>query len=434
MRTLKHAFCALLFCALGGCVHLPPVADMSHAVAREAGSPAMATVPFTFDDNRVFVEIAFVKPDGTRRTALAFVNMGQGGFVLSNALFRELAPLPGKPVRMMVGAMGIAVDGAAFQPDTLANNITIGFSSGAPSAAEAARQDSTAMTDFSAPLKVEAILPPGLLQHFTVVFDHAARTMTLAAPGTLTPQGERVPMRVDPATGFAVADVAIDGANHAFVLDNGGSYSGIRDSAPLLRTHPERLRAIGGIGEANLVMGPSAPEIDAPVVKVRGAQLGAVRLEELGLLDMGGQGMFGGLLGGVFWDRIYSAKAGEPVDGMLGGNVLKSFRLTLDYPNRASYWLQQAPLDTRDLDQVGLVLMRQKDVTTVASIAQKNGVPTVAGIEPGDKLLAIDGADTAPMTRGQLLAALHGKPGGMRHLLLLRGAKRVTVDAPVTAF
>jgi hypothetical protein len=433
MPNLKHALCAVLFCALGGCVHLPPVADMSHAVTREAGAPEAATMPFLFDDNRVFVEITFVKPDGTRRKALAFVNMGQGGFVLSNALFRELAPGPGKPVHMMFDTMPIAVDGAAFQPETLADNITIGFSSSAPTADGSARRDSTVMADFSAPLKVEAILPPGLLQHFTVVFDYAARTMTLAAPGTLTPQGARVPIRVNPMTGFAMVDVDIDGTHHAFVLDNGGSYSGIRDSASVLRGHPERLRVIGGIGEANLVMGPSAPEVDAPVVKAP-ATMGTVRLDDFGLLDMGGQGMLGGMIGGLFWDRIYSTKAGEPVDGMLGANVMKSFRVTLDYANHASYWLQQAPLDTHDLDQVGLVLVRQKSVVTVVSIAQRNGAPAVTGVEPGDMLLTIDGADTAPMTRGALLAALHGKPGETKHLVLVRDGKRLTVEAPVAVF
>ena len=94
-------------------------------------------------------------------------------------------------------------------------------------------------------------------------------------------------------------------------------------------------------------------------------------------------------------------------------------------------WLAVGPAGQ---DQVGLVLMRQKAVTTLASIAQKNGAQAVAGVEPGDALLAVDGAGTAPMTRGALLAALHGKPGETHRLSLLRDGKRVTVDAPVTAF
>ena len=140
------------------------------------------------------------------------------------------------------------------------------------------------------------------------------------------------------------------------------------------------------------------------------------------------------MLGSLFFDKIYSAKAGEPVDGMLGGNVLKRFRLAIDYPNRMTYWLQQAPLDTHDLDQVGLTLAREKAVTTIAGIAQKNGADTVTGVAVGDKLLKIDGRDTATMTRGELLAALHGKPGETRHLTLERDSKPFEIDAPVTGF
>jgi hypothetical protein len=43
--------------------------------------------------------------------------------------------------------------------------------------------------------------------------------------------------------------------------------------------------------------------------------------------------------------------------------------------------------------------------------------------------LTADGA-----TRGQILSALHGKPGERRHLVLDRGGKRIDVNATVTAF
>ena len=118
----------------------------------------------------------------------------------------------------------------------------------------------------------------------------------------------------------------------------------------------------------------------------------------------------------------------------LAGNVLKSFRLTLDYPNRMSYWLQQTPLDTHDLDQVGLTLAREKGITTVVGIARKNGADTVGGIAVGDKLLKIDGHDTLAMTRGELLAALHGRPGETRLLTLERDGKQFEIDAQVTGF
>jgi hypothetical protein len=434
----KNAFRAMPLCALAaslltGCLQLPPVADMRTPVIAPS-AVASTTLPFIFDGNRIFIEVTFIRPDGSARTALAFVNQGEGGLDLSNTLFRELDPKPGRPLRLKIGAMEMAVDGGVVCPETLANNMSIGLNpfAGPPSYSDAAQHPGGDMAAFAAPMNVEAVIPPGLLQHFQIVFDYAARTMTLAQPGTLKPEGVAVPIRVNPKTGFAVLDASIDGTPHVFVLDDGGSYSGIRDAGPLLAAHPDRLRLTGGVGVANLTM--QASDAGMPVVKVPRVTSSALQLDDVGLLQMGVPGMLGGLVSGIFWDRIYSAKAGESVDGMLGNNVLKSFRLTIDYPNRMTYWQRQAPSDTHDLDQVGLTLARWKSETTIAAVAQKNGADTVIGVAPGDKLLKIDGRDTAPMTRGELLNALHGKPGEIRRLTLERDGKPFPVDAPVTAF
>jgi len=435
MDRLKNALCALPLCALAGCLQLPPVADMSSGVTLEPGSPALATLPFTLDDNRVFVEVSFVRPDGSAHKALAFVNQGQGGLTLSNALFRELDPRPGRDLHMTFGAMKIAVDGGAALPESLSNGMSIGLNpfGGPPSPQESAQGPGGEMQAFAAPLPVEAVIPPGLLQHFQVVFDYGARTMTLAAPGTLGPDGIAVPIRVNPHTGFAVTDAAIDGVRHVFVIDNGGSYSALRSTDGLVAAHPDWLRAEGGVGEANLTM--RGLEAGAPVVRAPHVAVGALILDDVGLLDMGGGGgLTGGVAGHLFWDSIYSAKAGEDVDGILAGNVLKGYRLTIDYPGRMSYWRAEAPPDAHDLDDVGLTLWRWKGATTIAGIAKKDGRDTVSGVAPGDVLLKIDGRDTKDMTRGELLSALHGKPGEVKHLTLARDGKAFEVDVKVTAF
>ena len=351
-------------------------------------------------------------------------------------MFRELEPEAGKPLHMKFGAMDIALDGASVLPENLSNFIAIGINpfGEPPTPKQAAQRPGGFMAAFSAPLPVEAVIPPGLLQHFQAVFDYGAKTMTLAASGTLKPEGVAVPIRVNPLTGFAIVDVTIDGAVHRFVIDNGGSYSAMRSTEALVAAHPDWMRARGGIGEANLTL--QSIEAGVPVVKARDVALGDLKLDELGVIELGNasSGFLTRIVSDLFWERVYSAKAGEDVDGWLAGNVLKSFRLTLDYPNRMSYWLQQAPLDTHDLDQVGLTLSRDKGNTTIAGIAQKNGADTVSGAAVGDKLVKIDGRDTAPMTRGELLAALHGKPGETRHLTLERDGKSLEIDAPVTRF
>ena len=52
----------------------------------------------------------------------------------------------------------------------------------------------------TAPMKVEAEIPSGLLQNFRTAFDYGARTLTLSAPDNSRPQGIAVPLRVNPRT------------------------------------------------------------------------------------------------------------------------------------------------------------------------------------------------------------------------------------------
>lgn len=439
MMRLNNALCALALCGLTGCIHTPPLPDMSRAVSSHAlsgGDPASATVPFLLDD-RMYVELSFSRPDGTQRKAIALVNMGSVPLILSNSLYRELQPKAGKPLHLQFGSLDIAVDGGAVQPETMANSarITINPFGAAPTVEEMAKEPGGYMASMMVPLKVEAVLPAGVLEHFEVVFDYGARTMTLAPAGTVEPQGVAVPLRVNLRTGFAMLDVSVAGKAYPFVLDNGGSFSAARDTDPWRDAHPDWLRSIGGIGPANLVMGPEGYEAKDPVLKIPSVSMGKLAIDELGVMEIGPRSWFGRwATDHLFWDRIYSDKAGETVDGWIGGNVMKSFRVTIDYRGHMSYWLQQSPIDRNDLDQVGIVLSHFDGVATVVGVAEKNGVPMVAGVQPGDKLLKIDDRDTAVLKRGELLESLHGKPGDRKRLLLERGGTRFEIDAAVTAF
>jgi hypothetical protein len=443
MLHLKNALCAMVLCApisgvLTGCIHTPPNPDMRDAVsspALAAGASVTATVPILLDD-RVYVELSFTRPDGTPRKAIALVNMGSAPLILSNALFREFQPTAGKPLHLQVGTLDIAVDGGAVQPETMAFNAFIGINpfAHAATAEEMAAGPGGIMKAMTAPLNVEAVLPAGVLQHFQVVLDYGAKTLTLASPGAIKPEGVAVPVRLNAKTGFVMADVAVDGETQSFVLDCGGSFSAARDTLAWRSRHPEWLRSVGGIGPANLV-GLDGFEAVDPVLKIPGASLGGLTLDELGVMEIGPQSWFGRYAtGALFWDRIYSDKAGETVYGWIGGNVMKSYRLTIDYPAHMTYWMQQAPIDKEDLNQVGIVLGRYAGVTVVAGIAQKDGAPAVTHVQSGDKLLKIDGVETSSLKRGELLRALHGKPGDHKRLLLERDGKELEIDTSVTAF
>jgi hypothetical protein len=130
----------------------------------------------------------------------------------------------------------------------------------------------------------------------------------------------------------------------------------------------------------------------------------------------------------------YSQKNAVPVIGWLGGNVLKSFRLTIDYPNRMMYWREQAGPDAHDLDQVGLTLRSEAGAYVVAAIAAKNGAPSVDGVLTGDHLIRVGGLDLRTATWGAIYDAMHGTAGESRTLVLERDGKRFAVTVKVTGF
>jgi hypothetical protein len=52
----------------------------------------------------------------------------------------------------------------------------------------------------------------------------------------------------------------------------------------------------------------------------------------------------------------------------------------------------------------------------------------------GDRLIQVDELQLSNATRGAIFAALHGKPGNVRTLVVERDGKRLKVAAKITAF
>lgn len=436
-RTLPLVL--ILSAMLAACVTPPPTPDMR---GRGPATAASGPVPFQLDDNRVFVPITLIGADGRQRRTLALMNMGFAGPALSNTLHRELGVGEGRPLRMLVGAAEIAIDPRTVQPESEVLDFQLHLTPQRPLAtldaqavyaAKKAQGPGGLMRAVAAPLPVEAVLPAGLLTPYRLTLDYGARTLSLDPPSGPVPQGTAVPMRVNAATGFATVDAMIGGERHAMVIDNGGSFSALRLGLAdtLGRRHPDWLRSRGGVGEANLSLGLS--DVGAPVLRAPEARLGPLALTPFDVVGFGVPGPVGAVATPAFW-RYYSGKAGGRVDGWIAGNVLKAFRLTLDYPHGMSYWRPETPLDARELDQVGLVLSRDGGSVTIAGIAQKDGHATVAGLLPGDRLISIDGRPVDGLTRGQLLLALHGRPGEARDIVFSRRGERMEVQAPVTGF
>ena len=396
-RSSVPVFCfALLF---GVLLSFSPVSG-------QAQSASSGTVPFVLDGNRVYARVEFITPEGTSRKALVFVDLGSPSMILSKDLYAELGVGSNKTLGLRIGEMTISMESA-----DVTNDAWLPFSIG---------QDR----------KVEALLPAGVLQQYQVRFDYADHTMTLAQPATLRLQGAVVPLRLNPKTGLSSIETKIDGKIYPITIDNGSGYTWIRMPAAkdwFLR-HPDWQRGIGAVGPSNMRMADDGIETTGTLVRIAEIKLGSMSIRQVGALAIAPDDH-----GHDFMDW-YSTKNAVPVIGWLGGNVLRHYRITLDYPRQMSYWERQSALDSHDLDYVGLTLLFRHGEYYVGQIAARGGRPTVTGIQVGDKLVQVGKLRTYGASRDALFAAMHGKPEVVRQLIVERDGRLFHINASVTAF
>jgi hypothetical protein len=364
------------------------------------------TVPFVLDGNRVYAQVQFIVPAGGSRKALLFVDLGSPSMVLSKELYETLNPRANKTLGLAVGDMGLTAESA-----TVTSDVWFPFLIGER-------------------LKVEGLLPAKLLEQYQVRFDYAARTMTVAQPATLTLQGTAVPFRLNPITGLMAIEAKIDGQSYPITVDTGSGYSWIRQSTARqwFFRHPEWRRGTGAVGPSNMRMADDGIETAGVLVRIPEIELGSLRVQQVGALAIAAD-----VHGNDFMDW-YSAKNAVPVIGWLGGNVLRKFRFTIDYPNKVSYWERQSALDPDDLNYIGLTLLFRDGDYYVAGIADRDGRPAVTGVQAGDKLVQIGVLPTHGASREAIFAAMHGKPGEIRTLVMERRGSRMQVRTQVAEF
>lgn len=377
-----------------------------------AADPARSvTVPFTLDHNRVIVEVEFVRADGSMRRAQAWVDLGDQYLGLAESLARDL---------------GLDLEGwkegeRLFELTSPAPPLRLG---GMPMDLGGVKTRVRVGSLVQPGIFAEANLPASVLRHGCVVLDYPARRFTVARPGVLEPQGTAIPCRVNPETGLLLITATADGDSVQLGVDNGSAGTWVSDTLTTLwkTRHPDWPQARGAVGSTNFFGLPF--ESQGTLMRLPELGLGSVRVLNVGLLGLD-QSLFD-------W---YSKKSAGPVLGFIGANVLKSFRLEVDFPNQTTYWESGPQADSNDLDIVGLTLRPGADSSlTVVGVATKDGNPAVEGVLPGDKLVRVDSLDTAKATMGTAVDALRGKPESTRTLVLDREGKRVTVQARVVRF
>ena len=362
------------------------------------------------DHNRLTVEIAFQRADGSPRPARAWVDTGGTTVTVAESLARELG--------VDLSAMPAAV-GKSFATQTPVPRMSLGGialdTSGMNLAVRSGR--------FALPgVQAECVLPARCLRRLHVVFDYPARQLTVALPGALTPLGTAVPCRVNPETGLFMVEATIEGEKTALGVDTGsaGTWLSDKKTAAWLAGDPGRPHAVGAAGSTNFFGFPF--ETQGALLSVPGMAVGSLAIgQEIAVLGLD-QEIFD-------W---YSQKSAAPVAGFLGADLIARFRLEVDFPGQMTWWQPGPAPAARDLDIVGLSLRPESDGSfIVAGVVSRAGRPTVPGVEPGDKLLSVDALAVANAPMGAVVEALRGRPGAQRVLVLERGGKRLTVRATV---
>jgi len=215
-------------------------------------------------------------------------------------------------------------------------------------------------------------------------------------------------------------EASIDGKKYSLALDSGAPYSMISsDEIKNWGTqHADWPEAVGAAGPASLL----PPRLlRGAMMRVQQINWGGLLLKNVGVVGMDPEF--------VSW---YSKKTAAPVIGFLAWNILRAYRVTIDYQHSTVYFEKEAELDAHDMDVVGLALARSRTGGyAVVAVAQKDSKPLVEQVQQGAKLLKVDDVDVSNRDLEKVIEALRGDPGDVHVLMLDRKGATLTVKARV---
>ncbi|GHO51292.1 aspartyl protease family protein [Ktedonospora formicarum] len=376
------------------------------------GHSQHVTVPLRIEHNRPFVDFTLKGVDGSTHTARFWIDTGGGAFLISEALARKLG---------MSWEEVIESDEGRFAPCS-------------PPALRLAGmpirlEHTQALVVLDQPVHMtpgifaDGLICGSLLAQYHVIFDFPHHQFTLATPGTLPPQGAPLGTPIHPESGFPRLEVQIDGQTYGMLLDTGASHTMI--SRPLLETfttaHPDWSRADGAIGTAN--MGDEQADTKQCMVRLATCTWGPYQLADVSVVSRDP---------GVFEERL-SPWMTSPIVGALGGNVLRCFRVEIDYAGQTTYLEQYATPTAHDMDLIGLTLLPQRDGSyRVLEVATGGNAQEVSEqIQVGDILLYVDQQEIYGLSLASAVDALRGVPGQMHTLQLERMGQHREIQVPV---
>jgi len=267
--------------------------------------------------------------------------------------------------------------------------------------------------------RVGGIVGADLFKRFVVTVDYAGRVVTLDDPRTFAYSGksEKIAIRLSGSRAFFRATVTPAGGEPIaaeFILDSGDDGT-LTFHTPFVEKH--KLRAAGQKLVAHVSTGLSGESRNW-----RG-RIGSIA--------------FGGLVidrpVATFSEASKGSEADGSYDGVLGGEILRRFRVTVDYSRRQMILEPNSAFaDPYDFDMSGAALAaRGPEFKTIGVKSVSVGSAAAdAGLMPGDTIEGVD--DSKAETLGLDRIRQMFRQDGSRHSLAVRrGTQLVNVTLAI---
>jgi hypothetical protein len=372
------------------------------AAAQRNVCQEVVSQPMTVEGNAPIVTLNFKRLDGTLRPARFLFDSGGGATILDESLARDL--------RLTPRAQSIEQDGARFAPTT-PPFAQLGSTTIALSTSKAFIHLGSG--SFDTRERVEGMLPGKALEPYQVVLDYPLERFTISPAGCLKHHGVKVSSPFLPESGHPKVVVSVESKTYGLLLDTGCRATLARRDLleSLSATHPSWPHLTGAAGTADMP-GANGTEF---LLRVPEISWGPFHIKNVLFVSRPNE---------TFSYTMFETPTF--IVGALGGNVLKHFRIEIDYPHGTTYLEQKSGDAGGDMNSAGLVL----DVDTteglvVRAIDSAASATTKMNIRVGDQIIAIDGKREMPWTIVDASDMLSGAPGETKRLVIRRAGKEM---------
>jgi hypothetical protein len=259
---------------------------------------------------------------------------------------------------------------------------------------------------------MDAVVGHELFSRFVVQIDYAAGVLRLYDPASfVAPDAPFVPLQVVNSAAYVPVRVTVGGESmDARLRLDTGSGGALTLNAPFVRAHG-LATGPGLTGGASWGVGGRSREVNRVLERLT---IGGVAVEApVATLSLDTAGVL----------------AGSEGDGLLGGEVLRRFTVTLDYGRGRMYLQPNARLGEpfrRALAGMGIFALAPDFRTFRLTHVDEGSAAAAAGLREGDLIEAVDGRPARALTLTEL-RDLFKLPGAAYTLTIRRGAETMDV-------